>query len=109
MELYHLLLEEVKRFGPYELHPAKSRIALNNKMRFASVNRLGRDFIDVHLVFTRRFDDTLCFHKIETITKTAHIHHFRLYSKEDITEELKHYLKLAYIVGTRKHLEKNSN
>jgi hypothetical protein len=40
-------------------------------MRFASINKLGKDFLDAHLVFTQRFDETLCFHKIDTITKTA--------------------------------------
>ncbi len=106
IELYEYLITEFRKFGDFELHPAKTRIALNKKMRFASINKLGKDYLDAHLVFTERYDETLCFHKIDTVTNSAHVHHFRLYSKEDLTDELKKYMKMAYEIGTRKHLEK---
>ena len=101
IELYHHLLEEFRKVGDFELHPAKTRIALNNKMRFASINRLGRDFLDGHLVFTKKFSNTNCFHRIDEVTKTAYVHHFKLYSKSDLTGELKGYMEKAYLEGTR--------
>ena len=53
IELYEHLISEFKKIGDFELHPAKTRIALNKKMRFASINKLGKDFLDAHLVFTQ--------------------------------------------------------
>lgn len=106
IELYHYIISEFRKIGDFELHPAKTRIALNNKMRFASINRLGRDCLGAHLVFNQRFDGTLCFHKIDEVTKTAFVHHFKLCSKNDLTEELKKYMRMAYKIGARKHLEK---
>lgn len=108
LELYRNLIKEFEKIGDFELHPAKTRIALNNKMRFASINKLGKDFLDAHLVLTKRFDETLCFHRIETVTNTAHVHHFRLYNKDDLTSELTDYLKKAYKIGTREHLRKRN-
>jgi len=105
LELYNHFISEFKKIGDFELHPAKTRIALNKKMRFASINRLGKDCLDAHLVFIERFDETLCFHKIDEVTKRAFVHHFRLYRKEDLTDELKKYMKMAYKIGTRQHLE----
>lgn len=108
LELYYQIIKEFEKFGDFELHPAKTRIALNKKMRFASINKLGKDFLDGHLVFTQRFDKTLCFHRIDTVTNTAHVHHFRIHSSKDLTEELKDYMKMAYKIGTREHLKKST-
>ena len=108
LQLYYQTIKEFEKFGDFDLHPAKTRIALNKKMRFASINKLGKDFLDAHLVFAQRFDETLCFHKIDTVTNRAHVHHFRLYSIGDLTDELKKYMKMAYMIGTREHLEKGT-
>ena len=108
IELYDYIITEFGKIGDFELHPAKTRIALNKKMRFASINRLGKNFLDGHLVFTEKFDGSPCFHRIEIVTKRAFVHHFRLYSKDDLTDELKKYMRLAYKIGTRQHLEKEN-
>lgn len=96
LELYDALLTEFRGIGKFVLHPAKSRIALNNRMRFASINRLGKDFLNGHLVLRDRYDETSCFHKIDSVTKNAHVHHFKLVTSDDITEELKSFMKVAY-------------
>ncbi len=75
-------------------------------MRFASINRLGKDFLDGHLVFTEPYNETLCFHRIEVVTKNAVVHHFKLYDKSELTDELKMYMRMAYQIGTRKHLDR---
>ncbi len=108
IELYNHIIKEFRAIGDFELHPAKTRIALNKKMRFASINRLGKDFLDGHLVLTKRFDKTLCFHRIEVVTARACVHHFRLCTKDDLTDELKEYMRMAYEVGTRQHLERRT-
>ncbi len=105
IQLYNYLISEFRKIGDFELHPAKTRIALNKRMRFASINRLGTDFIDAHLVFTAAFTDNHCFHRIDEVTKRAYVHHFRLYRKADLTDELREYMALAYRIGTRQQLE----
>ncbi len=101
VQLYHYLIDEFKKIGDFELHPAKTRIALNNRMRFASINRLGQDFLDGHLVFPEKFTNTSCFHKIDEVTKKAYVHHFKLFTKSDITNELHEYMRKAYNIGAK--------
>lgn len=102
-QLFATLLDEVKQIGPYDLHPAKTRIALVVKMRFMAINGLGKNFLDAHLVLTEPYNETLCFHRVDNVSKRSFVHHFRLYSEEDITEELRSYFKMAYKVGQRLH------
>lgn len=97
------------KFGDFEIHPAKTRVALVGKMRFCAINRLGKDFLDGHLVLPERHAHTVCFYKIDQFGDRAFVHHFRLYSKDDITEELLKYLKKAYDVGQRRHLRTTKN
>ncbi len=106
IELYEHLIAAFEKIGDFELHPAKTRIALNHKMRFASINRLGKDFLEGHLVFREKYEDSTCFHRIEEVTKRAYVHHFRLHSKSDLTSELRKFLKMAYQIGTREGLKK---
>src|SRR5262245_3508831 len=47
--LFRHFLSEYRRIGNFELHPVKTRVALLTKMRFCSINRVGEDFIDLHL------------------------------------------------------------
>lgn len=100
LELYHHLISEFRKIGDFELHPAKTRIALNKRMRFAAINRLGKDFVEAHLIFPEKFDKALCFRKIDEVTNTAFVHHFRIYEAEDITIELKGFMALAYKIGS---------
>jgi hypothetical protein len=44
IELFWYLHAQYKRIGVYELHPVKTRIAWLTQMRFASINKLGKDF-----------------------------------------------------------------
>ena len=96
--LYGHFISTYRRLCNFKLHPVKTRVALLAKMRFASVNRLGKHFLDGHLVFHEAYTDTLCFHRVEMIAKNQYVHHFRLKSKEDITEELKSYMKKACLI-----------
>jgi len=47
--LFRNLVTSFKEIGPVTLHPAKTRVALMVQVRFASINRLGKDFINGHL------------------------------------------------------------
>lgn len=105
IDLFNYFLAEYKKIGEFELHPVKTRVALLTKMRFCSINRIGEDYIDVHFVFTKSYDENTCFYKIENLSNRFFLHHFKMYSKTDIDQELKNYMNLAYGIGNRIHLE----
>ena len=104
VELFHFFIEEYRKIGPFELHPVKTRVALLTKMRFCSINKVGPNYIDIHLVLTALFDDTACFYKIDNLANRFFVHHARLYEKNDVTDELRKHMTLAYEVGNRAHV-----
>jgi hypothetical protein len=103
IRLFKLFLAKYEEIGAFEVHPVKTRIALLKLMRFASVNRIAKDHIDIHLVLTSRFEDPL-FYKIDNLDNRFFVHHFRLFKAADITPELELYMRKAYEVGERKHI-----
>jgi hypothetical protein len=104
--LFHYLIEEYSKIGDFVLHPAKTRIAFAADIRFAYIHRLGRNYVDVVFQFRQSFDDNYCFYKIANIPGTnSYNHYFRLERKEDINDEVRKYMVLAYDIGKRKHLK----
>jgi hypothetical protein len=73
-------------------------------MRFCSINKISTDYIDIHLVLTSLFDDTACFYKIDNLANRFFIHHAPLYNKDDVNDELRKYMAIAYEVGKRAHI-----
>ena len=87
-------------FGKVTFHPTKSMIAFAAKTRIAFVIQLGRNFMDVVFPFDQPYNDNLCFRKIAQVPGSSQYnHHFRMLSKEDINEEVKQFMKLAYEKG----------
>src|SRR5689334_14085378 len=80
--------------GPYDVAPAKTRVAFMAAVRFASVNRAGRDSIDVHFVLPRRIDSPRL-RRVEHLGK-LHVHHVRLEGPEDFNHELAGWLRQSY-------------
>lgn len=96
VKLFHYFVSVYQEMGPVKLHPAKHRIGLAARIRFAAVHRVGKDFIDIVFHFDERYDDNLCFHKIAPPAPSDFYNHYvRLYSKEDINEEVRYYMKMA--------------
>jgi len=56
------------------------------------------------VVLTSLFDDTLCFYKIDNLLNRFYLHHARLNDLDDINDELRKYMVMAYDVGNRKHI-----
>jgi len=102
--LFHFFLDEYRKIGIFELHPVKTRVALLTKMRFCSINKIGADYIDIHLVLTALFEHTTCFYKIDNLANRFFVHHARLYDQSDVTDELRKYMAMAYEVGNRAHV-----
>src|SRR5687768_1864686 len=101
--LFRQFLSKYMEIGAFEIHPVKTRVALLKLMRFASVNRITKDHLDIHLVLTSPCNDPL-FYKIDNLDNRFFVHHFRLSKASDITPQLERYMKKAYQVGERKHI-----
>jgi uncharacterized C2H2 Zn-finger protein len=84
----------VARCGPHHVAPAKTRVAFMALVRFASVNRVGDDFIDVHLVLPRRLLSPR-FKKVEHLAN-CYVHHLRLRDDAELAAELKAWLLASY-------------
>ena len=97
--------QNTKRVGDFELDPVRTRVALVAKMRFCSINKIGKDFIDVHFVLTKEYNESKCFYKIDNLGDRFFVHHIKIFNWEDINSEVIKYMRLAYEVGNRQHVK----
>lgn len=98
-ELFFFFIDECKKTGTITIHPAKTMIGIaNDTKRIAWITQLGKNFIHVVFPFQKPYPDNLCFIKIAQVPGDAKQfnHHFRMFLKEDINDEVKHFMKLAY-------------
>ena len=102
--LFKSFISEYRTIGDFDLHPVKTRVALLTQMRFCSINRVGKDFIDVHLVLTRLYNDRACFYRTDNLADRFFIHHMKIHRLSDVNSRVRKYMKLAYDVGNRKHV-----
>lgn len=97
VSLFWHFAECYRKLGNITIHPTKSMIAFAARTRIAYVIHLGKNFIDVVFPFDKPYTDNLCFRKIAQVPGSQQYnHHFRMLSKEDINEEVKQFMKLAY-------------
>jgi hypothetical protein len=101
-QLYNLLLAEMRRCGPVTVLPEKMRIAFQVRMSFAAIQVQSSKIIG-HLVLAQRHERP-CFHRIDSISRQNHVHHFRLQKPDDLNDELCQFIVKAYAVGQQKHL-----
>ena len=96
VSLFRHFVQEFQSAGKVTLHPTKSMIAIGATKRIAYVTKLGKDFVDVTFPFRQSYTDNLCFHKIAQVPGQQQFnHHFRMYRKEDVNEEVIGFMKLA--------------
>ncbi len=99
--LFNHLVDEYRQIGNMRLHPAKSMISFAARTRFAYVIQLGKNFVDVVFPFKQPYEDNLCFNKIKQVPGSDDFnHHFRMYFVEDINDEVRMYMKMAYKIGS---------
>jgi hypothetical protein len=97
ISLFHYFIEQYNRIGKITVHPTKTMIALAAKKRMVYITQLGKNFVHIVFPFDKPYHDNLCFQKIAQVPGTQQFnHHFRMYLKEDINEEVISYMKLAY-------------
>ncbi|MEI9810078.1 MAG: DUF5655 domain-containing protein [Bacteroidota bacterium] len=100
VSLFWYFVREYQQTGKVTIHPTKSMIAFAATKRIAYVIRLGKDFVDIVFPFNKPYNDNLCFHKIAQVPGSQQFnHHFRMCSTDDINEEVRHYMQLAYEEG----------
>ena len=97
---YHLVDEYRLIDSNIKVHPAKSMISFTARTRFAYVIQLGKNFVDVVFPFKQAHSDNLCFNKIKPVPASDDFnHHLRIFFNEDINDEVRKYMRLAYQNG----------
>ena len=97
IELFYHFIAEYKSIGDITVHPTKSMIAISGRTRCAYIIQLGKNFMDIVFPFKQAYSDNLCFVKIKPVPGSDdYNHHFRMLGKEDINEEVRNYMKLAF-------------
>lgn len=104
MELFESFVALVRECGEVKLAPAKTRVGFQVRMIFAAVNKLGPKGIDAHVVLIRRLEHPR-FHKIEELTPTCFVNHFKIKDASELDDEVRRWLKEAYCVGRQDHLK----
>ncbi|MFN0207067.1 MAG: DUF5655 domain-containing protein [Planctomycetota bacterium] len=94
-DLFERFVAMISRCGPYEVAPAKTRVAFMGKVRFASVNRVGHDYIDVHFVLPRSLKSPRL-RRVEHLDK-LYVHHLRLRDGREFDRELSDWLHCSYL------------
>ena len=103
--LFARFTEAALACGAVTFAPALTRVGLQARMIFASVNRLSDDSLDAHVVLSRRLEHPR-FYKIESISPRNHVHHFRIHQVAEIDADVRAWLQEAYAVGEQRHLSR---
>jgi len=98
LTLFDHFVNEFGKIAPVTLHPAKTMIGIANAhKRIAWVTQLGKNFIHVVFPFDRAYEDNLCFQKIAQVPGQQQFnHHFRMLQKEDVNDEVKIFMSIAF-------------
>ena len=96
--LYDHFIAELQTIGPVTIHPHKTMISIvNTHKRVAYITQAGKNFIDVVFPFKERYDDNLCFRRIQEVPGRQVIyHHFRMQQKEDVNDEVRQFMRIAH-------------
>lgn len=96
--LFNHFVQQYRTIGTIDLCPAKTMIGIANaRKKIVFVTQLGKNFIHVVFPFKKPFPDNLCFQKIAQVPGDHQFnHHFRMYEKEDVNEEVMEFMKMAY-------------
>lgn len=93
-------IRAVEKHGPVTLHPVKTRIALMVEVRFAAINRIGKDSMRGHL-WLREAHSSDRFSRIEKLGARDWLYHFEISEAQPIDRELRRFIALAYANGMR--------
>jgi len=100
--LFEHFVKRFQQIGSVTVHPAKTMIGIATpRKRIVYITQLGKNFVHVVFPFDKPYPDNFCFQKIAQVPgDSQHNHHFRMYAKEDVNEEVMKFMKLAYRLGS---------
>jgi hypothetical protein len=105
-ELFDEVRAMVEANGPVKIVAYKDRIAFMVRVRFAGATpRSG--WLDVSMWLPERVASSR-WHRIETISPIATVHVLRISAADQLDDEIRSWLALAYAVGCQDHLAKQS-
>jgi hypothetical protein len=93
--LYLAFTAAIAACGPHDVAPAKTRVAFLAQVRFASVNRLSGETMDVHFVLPSALESERL-RRVESVGKLF-VHHVRITRVADIDDELRAWLAKSYV------------
>lgn len=99
--LFRALLAFVERFGPVTVNINKTRISLQGRARFASINRVTRDGLVCHVWLKRRIESPR-FTRIDAYPPSDFVHNFKLSDAAELDDEAAGWLAEAYEVGMQR-------
>ncbi len=94
VELFRKVLALARRFGPVEVVPQKTRIALQARKTFLGVKFL-RNAIDCEIPLPRRIENPR-FRQILSVSSGAHYHYLRIASPRELDGRARAWLREAY-------------
>jgi hypothetical protein len=96
--LYDYFIAELEKIGPINILPHKTMIGIANAhKRVAYITQAGKKFIHVVFPFKQRYDDNFCFQRIQQVPgRRVVYHHFRMLRREDINDEVRRFMRVAY-------------
>ena len=100
LQLFHHFIAQYQKIGELKVEATKSMIGISNsKKRIAWVTQVGKNFVHVVFPFKKQYRDNLCFQKIAQVPGDAkqYNHHFRMYHKEDVNEEVMKFMEMAFV------------
>ena len=98
ISLYEHFIAELQKVGPVTIHPHKTMVSIaNTRKGVAYVTQAGKSFIHVVFPFKQQYHHNLCFQRIQVVPgrKTIY-HHFRMLHPEDINDEVRGFMRMAY-------------
>jgi hypothetical protein len=103
LEVFAHFIQRFERVGKIEVLPAKTMIGIATpRKRIAYITQFEKNFIHVVLPFQKAYENNLCFQKIAQVPGDAKQfnHHLRIFSKDDVNDEVITFMKLAYQLGS---------
>lgn len=92
----------VERCGPVKVLPYRDKVGFMVRVRFAGAVPRSQ-WLDIGLWLPRRINHRR-FHRVETISPSAHIHVMRVTKPAELDAQVALWLKEAYAVGCQEHL-----
>jgi len=96
--LFDHFMAEFQKIGPISVHPHKTMLSIaNENKQIAYITQAGKNFIHVVFPFKHRYDDNLCFQRIQEVPgRHVVYHHFRMLHEEDVNDEVRKFMLIAY-------------